>query len=223
LEKSIIDNELALVNYLVYLDENKLNSSEISTVGLSNDYNDLDNLPSLSDFVTKTYVDTSVNTLKNYIDSSLQLSSTYVKSSSTGTALNLEPNDRYEIAFGKLEKSMSDLSSDTSFVTNRFVNWGKIVTVENLSSTLTIDAYKIYMLGTVTQNVTITMDTTTEIQGYSAEYTIIFDASSGCSITLPNNCLYANGVTPVYVSGRTYEMNIMNNLVVVSSFYQQNS
>ena len=234
LEKAIIDNENVITNSLIYLDENKLDSSVISAVGLSNDYNDLDNLPIIPSFdnvPTTEYVDTSILNLKNYVDSSLSLSSNYVISSSTGLDLVLQPNDRYEIAFGKLEKVITDnkqaidtsfnnLVSDTNFVVNRFVNWGKIENIENLTSTLTIDAYKIYKLGTVTQNVTITLDTTTEIPGYSAEYTIIFDASSGCNITLPVDCLYANGITPRYVTGRTYEMNIMNNLVVITSFYK---
>ena len=234
LEKSIIDNEKVTTNTLIYLNETKLDSSVISAVGLSNDYNDLDNLPVIPSFdnvPTTEYVDTSILNLKNYVDSSLSLSSNYVISSSTGLDLVLQPNDRYEIAFGKLEKVITDnkqaidtsfnnLVSDTNFVVNRFVNWGKIENIENLTSTLTIDAYKIYKLGTVTQNVTITLDTTTEIPGYSAEYTIIFDASSGCNITLPVDCLYANGITPRYVTGRTYEMNIMNNLVVITSFYK---
>ena len=76
----------------IYIDENKLNSSEISTVGLSNDYNDLDNLPvipSVDGFATVEYVDGSINILKDYVDSSLVLSSSYVMSSSLNDDLYL--------------------------------------------------------------------------------------------------------------------------------------
>jgi len=110
-EKAIVDNEQALVNALIYLDDNKLNSSEISTVGLSNDYNDLDNLPtipSLDDVPTKEYVDNSINTLKEYVDSSLVLSSSYIMSSSLNDELYLTPGDSFETAFGKLEKAIVD-------------------------------------------------------------------------------------------------------------------
>ena len=63
LEKAIIDNEYTIANAFININDRKIDASEISTVGLSNDYNDLDNLPTLSDFVTKEYVDTSINLL----------------------------------------------------------------------------------------------------------------------------------------------------------------
>ena len=66
LEKSIIDNEETIANAFIYYDETKIDSSLISAVGLSNDYNDLDNLPiipSIDDLVTKEYVDSSIITL----------------------------------------------------------------------------------------------------------------------------------------------------------------
>ena len=88
LEKAIIDNEKVATNALIYLDENKLDSSVISAVGLSNDYNDLDNLPVISSFVT--------------------LSSSYVMSSSSNEELKLIPGDEYETAFSKLEKAIID-------------------------------------------------------------------------------------------------------------------
>jgi hypothetical protein len=100
-----------LTNSLIYLDENKLDSSVISAVGLSNDYNDLDNLPIIPSFdnvPTTEYVDTSILNLKNYVDSSLSLSSEYVMSSSTNEELHLLPGDRFETAFSKLEKSIID-------------------------------------------------------------------------------------------------------------------
>ena len=365
LEKAIIDNEESITNAFIYIDENKLNSSEISTVGLSNDYNDLDNLPTLSDFVTKEYVDTSINLLSETlttlindvsdniikeiendeevivnrfinVDASINelkdsLSSlddiiSLINDVSDNIIKELEDdeevivnkfinvdasinelkdslsslddiidliNDVSDNIINELEKDelvivnrfinvdasinelkdslsslddiiglindvsdniikeieddeeviatalttlntsinllssslntdIDDLKNDTStlsYIIERLNNLGKIVNVETLTSAMTIDAYKIYKLGTVDQTVTISFDTTTEISGYSADYTIIFTADTSCSIILPNTCLYANNITPVYVTGRTYEINISNNLVVVTSFY----
>ena len=133
LEKTIIDNEEIVTNAILYLDHTKLDTSLISTVGLSNDYNDLDNLPiipSLTGYATETFVNSSINTLKsyidsslsnlktyidssvqnlrNYVDSSLALSNIYTMSSSLNTELDLKPGDRFEIAFGKLEKCIND-------------------------------------------------------------------------------------------------------------------
>ena len=241
LEKIILDNEQITAAALTDLKDTKLDSSVISAVGLSNDYNDLSNRPNIpANLITQDYVDTSIITLKDYVDSSLKLSSTYVMSSSLNNELYLSPNDSFETAFGKLEKAIIDNEEVLSLAILQLdediknssgggggggisINATPIENVSTLTSSLTIDAYKIYQLGTVSQAVTITFDTTTEISGYSADYTIVFTAGNNCSITLPNTCLYCNGVIPTYVNGRTYEINISNNLVVVSSFYTANN
>ena len=364
LEKAIIDNEYTIANAFININDTKIDASEISTVGLSNDYNDLDNLPTLSDFVTKEYVDTSINLLSEtlttlindisdniikeiendeevivnrFIDVDASINELKDSLSSLDDIISLindvsdniikELEDDEEVIVNKfinvdasinelkdslsslddiidlindvsdniineLEKDelvivnrfinvdasinelkdslsslddiiglindvsdniikeieddeeviatalttlntsinllsslntdIDDLKNDTStlsYIIERLNNLGKIVNVETLTSAMTIDAYKIYKLGTVDQTVTISFDTTTEISGYSADYTIIFTADTSCSIILPNTCLYANNITPVYVTGRTYEINISNNLVVVTSFY----
>ena len=318
LEKAIIDNEYTIANAFININDTKIDASEISTVGLSNDYNDLDNLPTLSDFVTKEYVDTSINLLSETLTTLINdISDNIIKEiendeevivnkfinvdasinelkdslSSLDDIIDLI-NDVSDNIINELEKDelvivnrfinvdasinelkdslsslddiidlindvsdniikeieddeeviatalttlntsinllsslntdIDDLKNDTStlsYIIERLNNLGKIVNVETLTSAMTIDAYKIYKLGTVDQTVTISFDTTTEISGYSADYTIIFTADTSCSIILPNTCLYANNITPVYVTGRTYEINISNNLVVVTSFY----
>ena len=130
---AIIDNEKVLSNVIINLKETKLDSSVISQVGLTNNYNDLDNLPiipTLDDYATieyvdssinilKEYVDSSINILKEYVDSSLVLSSSYVMSSSLNEDLLLQPNDSYQIAFGKLEKIIID---NEEIATNLFVD-----------------------------------------------------------------------------------------------------
>ena len=66
---------------------------------------------------------------------------------------------------------------------------------------------------------TIAFNIREEISGYAAEYIIRFVAGSGCSITLPNGVLYNGGTPPTYTSGRTYEIDIVNNCAAVAEFY----
>lgn len=87
------------------------------------------------------------------------------------------------------------------------------------SSSQTIEPYKMYDLGVVSTPLTIIYDTSKEVSGYTKEYLIRFIAGSGCNIILPNGTLYPDGVTPSYVSGRTYEINVVNNCAVIGEFY----
>lgn len=87
------------------------------------------------------------------------------------------------------------------------------------AASVTIDPYKFYDFGTLSQSMTIVFNTSAEISGYTREYTIRFVAGSGCNVTLPNGVLYANNTTPTYTTGRTYEINVVNNCVVVAEFY----
>ena len=59
----------------------------------------------------------------------------------------------------------------------------------------------------------------TGASGYTADYSIRFVAGSNCAITLPNGCKYSGGSAPTYTFGRTYEINISDDLVVVGEFY----
>ena len=88
-----------------------------------------------------------------------------------------------------------------------------------VSATQTIDPYKMYSLGTVSTSLTIAFNTSAEVQGYAKEYMLRFVAGNGCDITLPSGVLYANGTTPTYTVGHTYEIDIINNCAVVAEFY----
>ena len=87
------------------------------------------------------------------------------------------------------------------------------------SASVTIDPYVMNDFGTVSRSMTIAFNTAKEINGYTKEYTLRFVAGNGCAITLPSGVLYANGVTPTYTSGHTYEISVVNNCVVVGEFY----
>lgn len=104
---------------------------------------------------------------------------------------------------------------------NSYQNLDKVPYVElvSVSSTQTIDPYKMYNFGTVSTGLTIVFNTANEVQGYTKEYTIRFVAGNGCGITLPSGVLYVNGTTPTYTTGHTYEINVVNNCAVVAEFY----
>lgn len=93
------------------------------------------------------------------------------------------------------------------------------VSVSSATSPQTIEPYKMYDLGTVSGTVVIQFDTTKEISGMTKEYIIRFVAGSNCNITLPNGVMYSNGSVPTYVSGRTYEINVVNGCAVVGEFF----
>ena len=87
------------------------------------------------------------------------------------------------------------------------------------AANVTIQPYKMYDFGTVSTSMTIAFNTSKEVSGYTKEYMIRFVAGSGCSITLPNSVIYANGSAPTYTSGHTYEINVVNGCAAVGEFY----
>lgn len=84
-------------------------------------------------------------------------------------------------------------------------------------ASITLEQGKMYNLGTVTRTVTVSL--AAPISGYVAEYMMRFVAGAGCAITLPSGVKYLNHVTPTYTSGHSYEIDIVDNLVVVGEFY----
>ena len=101
-----------------------------------------------------------------------------------------------------------------------YVNLDKVPQVSGtVASSVTIDPYKLYDFGTVSQAMVISFDTTKEVSGYASEYIVRFIAGSGCNITLPNGVLYNVGSAPTYTNGRGYEIDIVNNWAAVAEFY----
>ena len=104
---------------------------------------------------------------------------------------------------------------------NSYQNLDKTPLAETVpvSSLQTIDPYKMYDFGTLSTSLTISFNTQLEVSGYVREYILRFVAGNGCGITLPSGVLYANGTTPTYTAGHTYEIDIINNCAVVAEFY----
>lgn len=107
-----------------------------------------------------------------------------------------------------------------SYIQNNINTSTKIPLVNvSPSSTITIDPYKVYNFGNVSSTITVSFNSSLEISGYVAEYTIRFTAGNGCNITLPQNCTYNGGSAPTYTSGHIYELCIHDNLVAVGEFF----
>lgn len=130
------------------------------------------------------------------------------------TILN-EENAAYFVPYTRKVNGKA-LSSD---ITLRTSDIGTEITTKSASSTVSINPYVFNNLGTVSQSITISFNTSAEIANCTKEYTIRFVAGSGCNITLPNGTLYANGATPTYTVGHTYEINVVNGCAVVGEFY----
>lgn len=107
-----------------------------------------------------------------------------------------------------------------SYIQNNINTSTKIPLVNvSPSSTITIDPYKVYNFGNISSTITVSFNSSLEISGYVAEYTIRFTAGNGCDITLPQNCIYNGGSAPTYTSGHIYELSIHDNLVAVGEFF----
>ena len=119
----------------------------------------------------------------------------------------------------KIEGCSDTLNNSSSSPDTSVVPKTPMVDIVPVSTSLTIEPYKMYDLGTLSNSYTIIFDTSKEESGYVKEYMFRFVAGSTCGITLPSGVIYANGVTPTYVSGHTYEINVINNCAAVVEFY----
>ena len=124
--------------------------------------------------------------------------------------IKLTNNESFTVERGEVSVDVMELKNAS----------GKIPQVSgNAAASVTIDPYKLYDFGTLSQSMTIVFNTSAEVTGYTKEYIIRFVAGSGCSITLSNGVLYSGGIITTYTSGRTYEIDIVNNCAVVAEFY----
>lgn len=103
-----------------------------------------------------------------------------------------------------------------------FINKKKYVSTTPSGTPHTIDPYQINDLGTINMgaNIQLVFNSSKEVSGYAAEYIVRFVSGTNAKgVTLPSSVLWANGTAPTYVSGHTYEINVVNNLAVVGEFY----
>jgi hypothetical protein len=102
-----------------------------------------------------------------------------------------------------------------------FDNVAKTPLIETVpGATITIDPFKTYDFGVLSNGVVITLGTTGKVTGYCTEYCFRFTASTGCAITLPNTCKFANGnEITVFTEGHVYEYSIIDDLVAIGEFY----
>ena len=74
-------------------------------------------------------------------------------------------------------------------------------------------------LGTLTSSVTLSLDTSKEESGVTNIYDIIFTTPTNApSITWPEGISWVGGSAPAIAGGKTYEVNIMDNLATYGEY-----
>ena len=112
------------------------------------------------------------------------------------------------------------VANSTLVIQSDIANIDKVPLISSSpSGSVTIDPYKIYNFGTVSQSMTVSLSQTGVTAGYSVEYSFRITAGTGCGITLPSTVKYANGAAPTFTVGHVYEYNISDGYVVVGEFY----
>ena len=74
-------------------------------------------------------------------------------------------------------------------------------------------------LGTLASSVTLSLDTLNEESGVANIYDIIFTTPTNApSITWPEGITWVGGSAPAIAGGKTYEVNIMDNLATYGEY-----
>ena len=95
-----------------------------------------------------------------------------------------------------------------------------IVTETEGNSSYSIAPNRLTRLGTLTSNVTLSLNTASEEAGVVNVYDIIFktSATSAPSITWPEGITWVGGSAPAIAGGKTYEVSIMDRLATYGEF-----
>ena len=95
-----------------------------------------------------------------------------------------------------------------------------IVTETAGNSSYSIAPNRLTRLGTLASNVTLSLNSTSEEAGVVNVYDIIFStpATNAPSITWPEGITWVGGSAPAIAGGKTYEVNIMDNLATYGEF-----
>lgn len=94
-----------------------------------------------------------------------------------------------------------------------------IVTKTEGSASYAISPNVLTKLGTLASAVTLSLDTSKEEAGVSNVYDIIFSTPANApSITWPEGISWIGGSAPAIAGGKTYEVNIMDNLATYGEY-----
>lgn len=197
--------------------DNKMDKVTLATVATSGSYNDLSNKPTIPSAVTesivsgwgftkntgtyskpgggipKTDLASTVQTSLGKADTALQSYTEQYK----GTVTSVKVNG--------VTKNQSGGVVDLGYINKQ------LSTTTSSSMTLSPNVYY-RNTSTSLSTLTITLGGTTNndiINEYFVEFTT---SSSGTTISLPSSIKWANGVTPTFESGKTYQISIVNNL-----------
>ena len=117
--------------------------------------------------------------------------------------------DKPTIAFKRDIPDISGKADKTAIVTETAGN-----------SSYRIAPNRLTRLGTLASNVTLSLNTASEEAGVVNVYDIIFTtpATNAPSITWPEGITWVGGSAPAIAGGKTYEVNIMDNLATYGEF-----
>lgn len=94
-----------------------------------------------------------------------------------------------------------------------------IVTETEGNSSYVISPNVLTKLGTLASSVTLSLDTSKEQAGVNNVYDIIFITPAAApSITWPEGISWVGGSAPAIAGGKTYEVNIMDNLATYGEY-----
>ena len=94
-----------------------------------------------------------------------------------------------------------------------------IVTETEGNASYAISPNVLTKLGTLASSVTLSLDTSKEEQGVNNVYDIIFSTPTAApSITWPEGISWIGGSAPAIAGGKTYEVNIMDNLATYGEY-----
>ena len=94
-----------------------------------------------------------------------------------------------------------------------------IVTKTEGSASYAISPNVLTKLGTLASSVTLSLDTSKEEAGVTNVYDIIFATPTDApSITWPEGISWVGGSAPAIAGGKTYEVNIMDNLAILGEY-----
>ena len=93
------------------------------------------------------------------------------------------------------------------------------IEVSTPATSITLQSDKVYEYGTLSNACTISFANEQISNDYCRHYIIRFTVGNNFSMTLPNNVTYCGGTTPTYIIGRTYEIDVLDDLAIVAEFY----
>lgn len=89
--------------------------------------------------------------------------------------------------------------------------------VEFSSSNITMDPNKYYKTTNTLSSITISLNAPSDTS-IANEYLIEFPGSNSMAVSFPSSIKWLNGESPIFESGYTYQISIVNNCAICAAF-----